>query len=229
MHCNSVITAALCVLLFSSSHQHHTHASERTYVLAHAGPPPIPSTHARLPACLQVYRYCLNLNFRSEYRVYDDIFALLVGGWWMHVLHYYYVYTTMRACATARMCTLLGECALPCACVRYTAAARTLLLRLHFCADVRFCVRVQTTLRMRECMNTCNTTAHSLTRPDRLLTDLPACNLSLHPARGRAAGLSGCAQACAQPLLLLVLRRQQRATVSTVCRMPMFTLCSHVS
>jgi len=25
----------------------------------------------------QVYRYCLNLNFRDEYRVYDDIFALL--------------------------------------------------------------------------------------------------------------------------------------------------------
>ena len=25
----------------------------------------------------QVFRYCLNLNFREEYRVYDDIFALL--------------------------------------------------------------------------------------------------------------------------------------------------------
>lgn len=25
----------------------------------------------------QVYRYCLNLNFRDDYRVYDDIFALL--------------------------------------------------------------------------------------------------------------------------------------------------------
>jgi len=25
----------------------------------------------------QVYRYCLNLNFREEYRVYDDIFALM--------------------------------------------------------------------------------------------------------------------------------------------------------
>ena len=25
----------------------------------------------------QVFRYCLNLNFRQEYRVYDDIFALL--------------------------------------------------------------------------------------------------------------------------------------------------------
>ena len=28
-------------------------------------------------ACTQVYRHCLNLNFRQEYRVYDDIFALL--------------------------------------------------------------------------------------------------------------------------------------------------------
>lgn len=26
---------------------------------------------------LQVFRYCLNLNFREEYRIYDDIFALL--------------------------------------------------------------------------------------------------------------------------------------------------------
>ena len=28
----------------------------------------------------QVYRYCLNLNFREEYRIYDDIFALLHTG-----------------------------------------------------------------------------------------------------------------------------------------------------
>ena len=26
---------------------------------------------------LQVYRFCLNLNFKEEYRIYDDIFALL--------------------------------------------------------------------------------------------------------------------------------------------------------
>jgi len=26
---------------------------------------------------VQVFRYCLNLNFRQEYRIYDDIFALL--------------------------------------------------------------------------------------------------------------------------------------------------------
>ena len=25
----------------------------------------------------QVYRYCLSLNFRQDYRIYDDIFALL--------------------------------------------------------------------------------------------------------------------------------------------------------
>lgn len=28
----------------------------------------------------QVFRYCLNLNFREEYRVYDDIFALMNDG-----------------------------------------------------------------------------------------------------------------------------------------------------
>jgi hypothetical protein len=26
---------------------------------------------------MQVFRYCLNLNFRSQYHVYDNIFALL--------------------------------------------------------------------------------------------------------------------------------------------------------
>ena len=32
----------------------------------------------------QVFRYCLNLNFREEYRVHDDIFALMhnnVNAW----------------------------------------------------------------------------------------------------------------------------------------------------
>ena len=33
--------------------------------------------HLVQDARTQVYRYCLNLNFREEYRVYDDIFALL--------------------------------------------------------------------------------------------------------------------------------------------------------
>jgi hypothetical protein len=33
--------------------------------------------HLVSDARTQVYRYCLNLNFREEYRVYDDIFALL--------------------------------------------------------------------------------------------------------------------------------------------------------
>jgi hypothetical protein len=33
--------------------------------------------HLVADARTQVYRYCLNLNFREEYRVYDDIFALL--------------------------------------------------------------------------------------------------------------------------------------------------------
>mmetsp|Transcript_31959 Transcript_31959/g.48617 ORF Transcript_31959/g.48617 Transcript_31959/m.48617 type:complete len:1929 (-) Transcript_31959:223-6009(-) len=33
--------------------------------------------HLVSDARTQVYRYCLNLNFRQEYRVYDDIFALM--------------------------------------------------------------------------------------------------------------------------------------------------------
>jgi hypothetical protein len=28
----------------------------------------------------QVFRHCLNINFRQEYKVYDDIFALLHSG-----------------------------------------------------------------------------------------------------------------------------------------------------
>ena len=30
-----------------------------------------------MDAQAQVYRYCLNLNFREEYRIHDNIFALL--------------------------------------------------------------------------------------------------------------------------------------------------------
>jgi hypothetical protein len=33
--------------------------------------------HLVSDACTQVFRYCLNLNFREEYRVYDEIFSLL--------------------------------------------------------------------------------------------------------------------------------------------------------
>ena len=33
--------------------------------------------HLVLDAQAQVYRYCLNLNFREEYRIHDNIFALL--------------------------------------------------------------------------------------------------------------------------------------------------------
>lgn len=33
--------------------------------------------HLVTDARIQVFRYCLNLNFKEEYRVYDDIFALL--------------------------------------------------------------------------------------------------------------------------------------------------------
>ncbi len=33
--------------------------------------------HLVLDARTQVFRYCLNINFRSEYRIHDDIFALL--------------------------------------------------------------------------------------------------------------------------------------------------------
>lgn len=33
--------------------------------------------HLVADARAQVFRYCLNLNFREDYRVYDDVFALL--------------------------------------------------------------------------------------------------------------------------------------------------------
>jgi hypothetical protein len=33
--------------------------------------------HLVSDARTQVFRYCLNLNFRNDYRVYDDIFALM--------------------------------------------------------------------------------------------------------------------------------------------------------
>jgi hypothetical protein len=33
--------------------------------------------HSRIGFFAQVFRYCLNINFRADYRVYDDIFALL--------------------------------------------------------------------------------------------------------------------------------------------------------
>ena len=36
--------------------------------------------HLVADARTQVYRYCLNLNFRTEYRIYDDIMCLLHDG-----------------------------------------------------------------------------------------------------------------------------------------------------
>ena len=70
-----VILPLLCQAFLSSNADVHTH-------LARGGQPKhvlvvLVPEHLLPDAKSQVFRYCLNLNFREEYRVYDDIFALL--------------------------------------------------------------------------------------------------------------------------------------------------------
>ena len=70
-----VILPLLCQMFLSNNAQAHRHfarGGKSKNVLVVLVP-----EHLVADARTQVYRYCLNLNFREEYRVYDDIFALL--------------------------------------------------------------------------------------------------------------------------------------------------------
>lgn len=69
-----VIMPLLCQLFLSNNIEAHKH-------LARGGKPKhllviLVPEHLVSDARTQVLRYCLNLNFREEYHVYDDIFAL---------------------------------------------------------------------------------------------------------------------------------------------------------
>ena len=70
-----MIMPLLCQLFLSSNVEAHVHLArggkqKDTLVIL------VPE-HLVPDAKTQVYRHCLNLNFRQEYRVYDDIFTLL--------------------------------------------------------------------------------------------------------------------------------------------------------
>ena len=70
-----VILPLLCQVFLSNNAEAHVH-------LARGGKPKdilviLVPEHLVRDARSQVFRYCLNLNFREEYRIYDDIFALL--------------------------------------------------------------------------------------------------------------------------------------------------------
>jgi len=70
-----VILPLLCQMFLSNNAAAHAQ-------LARGGKPKdvlvvLVPEHLVADARSQVFRYCLNLNFRDEYRVYDDIFALL--------------------------------------------------------------------------------------------------------------------------------------------------------
>lgn len=70
-----VILPLLCQIFLSDNveaHARFARGGEAKHVLVILVP-----EHLVHDAQAQVYRYCLNLNFRSEYRIYDDIFALL--------------------------------------------------------------------------------------------------------------------------------------------------------
>jgi hypothetical protein len=70
-----VILPLLCQTFLSNNadaHKHLSRGGKRKNVLVILVP-----EHLVTDARSQVYRYCLNLNFREEYRVYDDIFALM--------------------------------------------------------------------------------------------------------------------------------------------------------
>eukprot|EP00937_MAST-01D_sp_MAST-1D-sp2_P002830 g2830.t1 len=70
-----VILPLLCQMFLSNNaaaHEQLKRGGELKHVLVILVP-----EHLVEDARSQVFRYCLNLNFREEYRVYDDIFALL--------------------------------------------------------------------------------------------------------------------------------------------------------
>ena len=70
-----VILPLLCQTFLSNNaeaHEHFARGGQSKHVLVVLVP-----EHLVQDAKAQVFRYCLNLNFREEYRIYDDIFALL--------------------------------------------------------------------------------------------------------------------------------------------------------
>lgn len=70
-----VILPLLCQAFLSNNieaHEHFARGGKAKHVLVILVP-----EHLVPDAKAQVFRYCLNLNFRDEYRVHDDIFALL--------------------------------------------------------------------------------------------------------------------------------------------------------
>jgi len=70
-----VILPLLCQVFLSNNieaHHHLARGGEQKHALVILVP-----EHLVPDALSQVYRYCLNLNFRDEYRVHDNIFALL--------------------------------------------------------------------------------------------------------------------------------------------------------
>lgn len=70
-----VILPLLCQTFLSNNaeaHKHLARGGQSKHVLVILVP-----EHLVQDAKTQVFRYCLNLNFRQEYRVHDDIFALL--------------------------------------------------------------------------------------------------------------------------------------------------------
>ena len=71
----AVIMPLLCQIFLSSNleaHKHLARGGKKKNVLVILVP-----EHLVPDACTQVYRHCLNLNFRQEYKIYDDILALL--------------------------------------------------------------------------------------------------------------------------------------------------------
>ena len=70
-----VILPLLCQLFLSNNAEAHKYFARSGHIkniLIVLVP-----EHLVADARTQVFRYCLNLNFREDYRVYDDIFALL--------------------------------------------------------------------------------------------------------------------------------------------------------
>jgi len=70
-----VILPLLCQLFLSNNVEAHAafaRGGKKKHVLVILVP-----EHLVNDARTQVFRYCLNINFREEYRIYDDIFALL--------------------------------------------------------------------------------------------------------------------------------------------------------
>ena len=70
-----VILPLLCQTFLSSNteaHEHFARGGEGKHIMVICVP-----EHLVADAKAQIFRYCLNLNFGDEYRIHDDIFALL--------------------------------------------------------------------------------------------------------------------------------------------------------